>query len=650
MEKTSRIGVFVCHCGFNIAETVDIEKVLEEIKKVEDVVYCIDNDYFCSDPGQKAIEEGVKEEGLTSVVVACCTPTMHETTFRDTVTRAGLNPYRCEIANIREQCSWVHSDKKKATEKAIRIIESIIEKVKLNESLTPIKTPVTRRCLVIGGGIAGIQASLDIADSGYEVILVEKEPSIGGHMIQLGKVFPTLDCAQCILTPKMVAVDKNPKIKLYTYSEIVDVSGYVGNFTIKIKKKPRYVDEDLCNLCDKCTEVCPVTVTSEFERGLNLRKAIYIPFSQAVPSTYTLDSEACLGLYPQRCDECLKVCEPNAIDIDMQPEVVEEEVGAVVVATGYDLYPKEKLAEYGYGENIDVVDALQFERMLFQMGSAAIPLRRPSDGKTPKDIVWVQCVGSRDPEMHLPYCSKICCMYTAKQAMLYKNIFPDANAYVFYIDIRAAGKDYEEFVQRAMEESDVLYLRGKVSKIFKDGDKTMVWGADTLTGKKIEVAADMVVLATGIVPSNDDKIVKMLKLPLGPNKFLKEAHPKLRPVETTIPGVYIAGMIQGPKDIPETVAQASGSASKAIGLVSSPELEHDPTVISIDEELCDGCGICIEQCPYDALKLTKRNIVEVNEVLCNGCGMCAVSCPTNALKIKNFTDKQMLKMIEGGLS
>lgn len=650
MEKKTRIGVFVCHCGFNIAETVEIEKGVEEIKKVDDVAYCTDYEFFCSDPGQKEIEESIKEEGLTNVVVACCTPTMHESTFRDTVARAGLNPYRCEIANIREQCSWVHSDKKKATEKAISIIKSIIEKVRLDESLTPIKTPVTRRCLVIGGGIAGIQAALDIADSGHEVILVEKEPSIGGHMIQLSKVFPTLDCAQCILTPKMVAVDKNPNIKLYTYSEIVDVSGYVGNFKVKIKKKPRYVDEDLCNLCDKCTEVCPVTVTSEFERGLSLRKAIYIPFSQAVPSTYTLDADACLGLYPQRCDECLKVCEPDAINIDMKTEIVEEEIGAIVVATGYDLYPQEKLAEYGYGENIDVIDALQFERMLFTMGSAAIPLRRPSDGKTPKDIVWVQCVGSRDPEMHLPYCSKICCMYTAKQAMLYKGLFPDANAYVFYIDIRAAGKDYEEFVQRAMEESDVLYLRGKVSKIFKDGDKTIVWGADTLTGKKIEVAADMVVLATGIVPSTDDKILKILKLPLGPNKFLKEAHPKLRPVETTIPGVFIAGMIQGPKDIPETVAQASGSAGKAIGLVSSPELEHDPTVISIDEELCNGCGICIDQCPYDALKLTSRNVAEVNEVLCNGCGICAVSCPKDALQIKNFTAKQMLKMIEEGLS
>jgi len=649
MEKESKIGVFVCHCGFNIAETVDIDKVVEEIKKTGDVSYCTDYEFFCSDPGQKEIERAVKEEGLTDVIVACCTPTMHESTFREAVARAGLNPYRCEIANIREQCSWVHPDKKKATAKAIRIIKSIIGKVKLNESLTSLKTPVTDKVLIVGGGIAGIQAALDVADSGHEVVLVEKEPSIGGHMIQLSKVFPTLDCAQCILTPKMVDIDRNQNISLYAYSEVEDISGYVGNFKVKIKKKPRFVDEELCTLCDKCTEVCPVTVTKEFERGLNLRKAIYIPFSQAIPSTYTLDENACLGLAPQRCDECVKVCEPNAINLDMKPEIVEEEVGAIVVATGYELYAKENLAEYGYGENLDVLDGLQFERMLFQMGSAAIPFRRPSDGKTPKDVVWVQCAGSRDPEMHLPYCSKICCMYTAKQAKLFKGIFPDANAYVFYIDVRTAGKDYEEFYQQVLEESEVIYLRGKVSKIFKEGDKTMVWGADTLTGKKIEVAADLVVLATGIIPSPDDKIVKMLNLPQGPNKFLKEAHPKLRPVETTIPGVYIAGMIQGPKDIPETVAQASGAASKAIGLVSSPELEHDPTVVRVDKELCDGCGICVDECPFDALKLTS-NTVNVNDALCNGCGICTVSCPKDALQIKNFTAKQMMNMIEGGLS
>ncbi len=649
MEKESKIGVFVCHCGFNIAETVDIDKVVEEIKKTGDVSYCTDYEFFCSDPGQKEIERAVKEEGLTDVIVACCTPTMHESTFREAVARAGLNPYRCEIANIREQCSWVHPDKKKATAKAIRIIKSTIGKVKLNESLTSLKTPVTDKVLIVGGGIAGIQAALDVADSGHEVVLVEKEPSIGGHMIQLSKVFPTLDCAQCILTPKMVDIDRNQNISLYAYSEVEDISGYVGNFKVKIKKKPRFVDEELCTLCDKCTEVCPVTVTKEFERGLNLRKAIYIPFSQAIPSTYTLDENACLGLAPQRCDECVKVCEPNAINLDMKPEIVEEEVGAIVVATGYELYAKENLAEYGYGENLDVLDGLQFERMLFQMGSAAIPFRRPSDGKTPKDVVWVQCAGSRDPEMHLPYCSKICCMYTAKQAKLFKGIFPDANAYVFYIDVRTAGKDYEEFYQQVLEESEVIYLRGKVSKIFKEGDKTMVWGADTLTGKKIEVAADLVVLATGIIPSPDDKIVKMLNLPQGPNKFLKEAHPKLRPVETTIPGVYIAGMIQGPKDIPETVAQASGAASKAIGLVSSPELEHDPTVVRVDKELCDGCGICVDECPFDALKLTS-NTVNVNDALCNGCGICTVSCPKDALQIKNFTAKQMMNMIEGGLS
>ena len=527
----------------------------------------------------------------------------------------------------------------------------MIEKVRLNSKLTPIKISVTRRVLVIGGGITGIQAALDIADSGHEVVLVEREPSIGGHMIQLSKVFPTLDCSQCIMTPRMVEAGRHPNIKLYAYSEVKEVSGYVGNFKIKILKKPRYVLEDKCNLCDECTKVCPVTVPNEFDRGLSLRKAIYIPFPQAVPSTYTLDVDACLGLYPQRCDECLKACDQDAIDIDMQPEIVEENVGAIIVATGYDLYPIEKMAEYGYGKYEDVIDGLQLEQLINPSGPIGGGILRPSDGKVPKNVVFIQCVGSRDPELHKPYCSKICCMYTAKHAMLYKKIVPDGNAYIFYIDIRAAGKDYEEFVQRAMDEDRILYIRGKVSKIFRDGDKLMVWGADTLTGKKIEIAADMVVLAMAIVPSDGaQELAKLLRISTGPDGFLKEVHPKLRPVETLTSGIYIAGAAQAPKDIPETVAQASGAASKAIGLVSAPELEHAPTVVSIDDTLCSGCGICIPQCSYDAIKLNGKGIAEVNEVLCEGCGACSASCPSGAIQLKNLTDEQIFRMVRSGLA
>ncbi|MEW5759401.1 MAG: CoB--CoM heterodisulfide reductase iron-sulfur subunit A family protein [Candidatus Thermoplasmatota archaeon] len=648
-----RIGVFVCHCGINIAGVVDIKKVVDKVEKELKVAHCVDYDYFCSDPGQKIIVDAVKEKKLDCIVVAACSPTLHDDTFKKNAIRAGLNPYLCEMANIREQCSWVHEDKEKATEKATEIIKSMVEKVALSEPLEPIKIPLTKKCLVIGGGVSGIQSSLDIADAGHKVILVEKTPTIGGHMAQLSETFPTLDCSQCILTPKMVSVARNPNIKLLTYSEVIDVSGYVGNFKVKILKKPRYVLEGKCNLCKECEKVCPQTVPNEFDMGLSLRKAIYIPFPQAVPAIYTLDTNACLGLFPLRCDKCLKACEPKAIDIDMKPEIIEEDVGAIVVATGYDIYQKEKIGEYGYGKHIDVIDGLQFERLLSASGPTNGKVRRPSDGKEPKEVVFVQCVGSRDPEQNFSYCSKICCMYTAKHAMLYKHHVPDGQAYVFYIDIRAGGKDYEEFVQRAIEEDRVLYIRGKVSKIFREGDKTIVWGADTLTGKKIEIPADMVVLAPAIIPANGSgELFKKLKIAVDKDGFLKEAHPKLRPVESLTAGIYLCGAAQSPKDIPDAVGQGSGAAGKVAGLFSADRLTRDPTIAKITEELCRGCGFCVNACPFDAITLEDRikfgysiKVAVVNEGLCNGCGLCSATCLSGAIQHRGFTDSQILAQI-----
>ncbi len=423
-----RTGVFVCHCGINIAGTVDVKKTAEKLSKHRGVVHSEDYVYMCSDPGQNLIIDAIKEKKLDSVVVSCCSPNLHETTFRNASKSAGLNEFQCEIANIREQCSWVHKDMDKATGKAIHITKSTVEKVHRNESLEPISIPVTRRALVIGGGIAGIQSALDLANSGYEVILVERSPSIGGHMIQLSETFPTLDCSQCILTPKMVEVSKHPKIKLMTYSEVQEISGYVGNFKAKILKKPTYVYPDKCTLCDECTKVCPVVVSNEFDIGLTGRRAIYIPFPQAIPATFTLDIKNCPGLLPIACGKCADVCDPGAIDYDMKPEIVEEEVGAIIVATGFDLYGKEMMAEYGYGKYPDVLDGLQFERLCSASGPTMGKVLRPSDHKEPKEVVFIQCVGSRDPELHCAYCSKICCMYTAKHAMLYKHHVPDGQA------------------------------------------------------------------------------------------------------------------------------------------------------------------------------------------------------------------------------
>jgi heterodisulfide reductase subunit A len=633
----SRIGVFVCHCGRNIAHTVDISKVVKEIKETDEVVHVEDNMYMCSEPGQAVLKEAIKAHDLDRVVVAACSKDMHEDTFRIATKDAGLNQYLTEMANIREQCSWVHEDKKDATEKTIRIIESTVEKVKRNQPLTPMKIPVTQKALIIGGGIAGIQAALDIADAGFKVTLVEKESTIGGRMAQLAETFPTLDCSQCILTPKMVAVGRHPNITLLANSEIDNIEGYVGSFKVRINKKPRYVLEDKCTNCNDCVPVCPVIIHDEYNVGLTPRKAIYISFPQAVPACYVIDPETCLGIDPLICAKCKEVCEPNAIDFDMHQEMIEEEFGTIIVATGYDPYPIERIGEYGYGTIQDVVSGLEFERLLAANGPTQGKILRLSDGKIPKSIAFIHCAGSRDPAKHLPYCSKICCMYATKHALQYKHLVPDGVAFNFYIDVRTGGKDYEEFYQRASEKEKVIYIRGKVSEVIEDGGKILIRGVDTLSSESVEMHVDMVVLATGLLPSEGTKEVsEVLKLSCDREGFIKEAHPKLKPVETAISGVFAAGTALGPKDIPETVAQASGAAAKAETILSSKFMERDPVIAEIDHLTCGICHTCIHVCPYSAISYdTSQNKVLVNEALCEGCGSCAAACPSGSIELRN---------------
>ncbi len=644
-----RTGVFVCHCGTNIAATVDVARLAREMANEETVAFSKDYVYMCSDPGQNSVIEAIKENNLDSVVVTCCSPNLHEKTFRDNATRAGISGFTCEIANIREQCSWVHKNRDQATAKAIKISRSAIRRVAHNKPLDPIAVPVTRRAMVIGGGIAGIQAALDIANAGLEVILVEKLATIGGHMLQLSETFPTLDCSQCILSPRMVEVSRHPKIKLMTYSEVKEVSGAVGNFRVKILQKPTYVDPDACKLCDECTVVCPVVVPNEHDLGLTSRRAIYIPFAQAIPASYTLDESACLGLNPIRCGKCKDVCEAGAINYDMRPKTVVEEVGAIVVATGFDLYPQEKILEYGAGKVEDVLDGLQFERLCSASGATKGHVLRPSDRKEPKEVVFIQCVGSRDPAQHCAYCSKICCMYTAKHARLYKHHVPDGKAYVFYIDIRSGGKGYEEFVQRAMEEDETIYLRGRVSKLYRKDGKVRVLGTDTLTGRNIEIDADMVVLALAMQPSKGtEEAAKVLKIGRDKDGFLAEAHPKLKPVESVTGGIFLAGAAQGPKDIPEAVSQASAAAAKVLALLAQPTLSHAPTVAKVRRSHCTGCEMCVTACPYKAIRLENGKAV-VNEVLCEGCGSCSATCLRAAIEVKNITPLQVHEMIEACL-
>ncbi|RLG83188.1 MAG: disulfide reductase [Thermoprotei archaeon] len=638
-----RIGVFICHCGKNIAGIVDVKKVAQEVAKLPGVVYVEDYVYMCSDPGQQKIIEAIKKENLNAVVVAACTPSLHYETFAKAVEAGGLSRYKYEMACIREHSSWVHFDKKKATEKAIRIVAAAVAKVSKNKVYKPITGKVVRKALIIGGGIAGMTAALDLANAGIPVILVEKSPTIGGKMAMLSETFPTLDCAQCILTPKMAEVARHPNIKIYTLSEVIDVEGCIGNYRVKILKHPRKVDPDLCRLCSFCERVCPVKVPNEFDRGLSMRKAIYIPFPQAVPSAYVVDSEHCT-----KCGLCLKVCPVNAINLDEKEEIIEEEVGAIIVATGYDLYPGEKLKEYGYGVYEDVIDSLQFERLLSASGPTKGKILRPSDGKPVKRIVFIQCAGSRD-ENHLPYCSKICCMYTAKHALMFKEQVPDGEATIFYIDIRAAGKGYEEFVKRVQEEFQVNYIRGRISKVYRDinGDLVAI-GVDTLSGQRITVRADLIVLALGIVPKLNPDLASKLKVPIDQYGFAQEVHPKLRPVEVATGGVFICGAVQGPKDISETVTQASATAAKALELLGKEYIVREPLIAEVDRDLCNGCRICLTVCPYGAIEMVESK-AKVNELLCEGCGACNASCPVGAIQLRNYTDEQLHLVVKAVL-
>ena len=645
-EEVKRLGVFVCHCGKNIAATVDVEGVAKKATELHGVVYATDEHYLCSEPGQKALQDDIRYHRLDGIICACCSPTLHEETFRKAAEDVGVNKYEVEIANIREKCSWVHTDKEKASEKAMKIIETKVEKALLNEALTPVSVEVNRKAMVVGAGVTGIQTALDLANSGYYVYLVEKSPTIGGHMAQLSSTFPTLDCSQCILSPKMSEIAHNDNIELITNAQLTGVTGYVGNFHAEITKKPKFVIEELCNLCGDCDDVCPVIVPNEFEGGLGPRKAIYLPFPQAVPSAYTLDIDNCLGIHPLVCSKCRDVCEQKAVNYDMEEEKVELNVGAIVIATGYDLYDISKIPEYEFGPEVDVIDGLQFERLLNGAGPTGGEILRPSDKKTPKTVVFVQCVGSRDPEHHMAYCSKICCTYTGKHALLLKDQEPDTEVYVFYIDVRAAGRGYEEFIDRAQEKG-VIYVRGKPSKIFREGDKTMVWASNTLTGERLEVEADMVVLAPAMIPSFDTKVLSgVTKCSLDEYGFFKEAHIKLKPVESLVQGLFVAGAALSPKDIPECVAQGSAAAAKTMALLSKPQLFHDPIVASVNQQACSGCKVCQSLCPYGAISFDEeKNISVVKEILCQGCGTCASACPSQALTLKNNTDKQIENMI-----
>lgn len=651
-----KIGVYVCHCGTNIAGIVDVEGVAKwsaDQLKHRGVVLARDYKFMCSSLGQELIEKDIQELGLTRVVVAACSPHLHEKTFRTACERAGLNPYLCELVSIREQVSWVHSDKAAATAKAKAVISGGVERVIHHQPLEPLHVPIHPATLVVGGGIAGIQAALELADAGYPVILVEREPSIGGHMAQFDKTFPTLDCSACILTPKMVQVGNHPNIKLMTWSEVTKVDGYVGNFQVTILQKARYVNTELCTGCGICQEKCPKKVRDDiFEVGLTNRKAIYTPFPQAVPNYPVLDKENCTYFLKGKCKACEIFCPTGAIDFTQKDEYVQVEVGQIVLATGFDLFDAHRIPQYGYGRLANVFTSLEFERLCNAAGptNGKIVLR---DGVTvPKTVAIAHCVGSRDVNYN-PYCSAICCMQSLKFAHLVKER-TGAEVYNCYIDIRTPAKGYEEFYQRLLEEG-THFIRGKIAEITnaarspEEEGKLIVQVEDTLIGKQRRIPVDMVILSAGLEPRFDSKeVAKLFGISCSADGWLIEKHPKLDPVATMTEGVFIAGCVQGPKDIPTSVAQGAAASARVLGRIQQGEIALEPVRATVDEAKCSGCRICNNLCPFNAIIFHEdRMVTEINPALCQGCGTCVAACPAGAISGTGFSNEQILSQIEG---
>jgi len=647
-----KTGVYICHCGLNIAGTVNVEEVARYAGTLPNVVVARDYRYMCSDPGQALIKDDIKNLGLNRVVVASCSPRMHEPTFRRACQDAGLNPYLFEHANIREHCSWVHDDRQIATEKAKDLVRAAVRRVFYNEPLEIKERPLNPNVLVVGGGIAGIQAALDIANGEHRVYLVEKEAAIGGHMAQLDRTFPTLDCSECILTPKMTEVGQHPFITLLAYSEIEEVAGSVGNFKVRVRKKARYVDEEKCTGCGVCEEKCPWKVDSEYEMGLGKRGVIYVPFAQAIPHVATIDKEHCVYFLKGKCRACEKFCDAKAIDFEQQDEIIELEVGSIILTTGYGLFDAGRIPQYGYGRYDNVLTGLEFERMTCAGGPTGGKVLL-KDGRQPESVAIIHCVGSRDENYH-EYCSRVCCMYALKYAHLIKEL-TKAEVYQMYIDMRCFGEGFEEFYRRVCDEG-VNFIRGKVAKVtdvaLTEGEqgKLIAIVEDTLLGGIVRVPVDMVILCPALEARSDaENVAKLFTINRRADGFFMEKHVKLDPVATATDGVFIAGCCEGPKDIPDTVAQASAAAAKALSVISRGRIVIEPTIAQVNEALCQACGRCEEICDFHAPKVISKDGLRVSSVdaaLCKGCGACAVVCPTGAMSIRHSTREQINSMVE----
>ncbi len=642
-NRPPRVGIFVCECGGNIGDVVDVKVILEAVKTWQGVIVAKYNKYLCSRPAQDTIIDAITKKNLDRVVVASCTPRMHLPTFQSVVERAGLNPYMLEFVNIREQASWVHGPKAsaEATKKALTLIRGGYERSLELEPLESISEKSSREILIIGGGVAGITAALELGYLGHKVHVVEKRSSIGGNMAKLTKVFPTLDCAQCILTPRMAEIGRNPNVNLLTYAEVQDVSGRPGNYTVNVFMKPRGVDTEKCRSCGVCTKVCPVTAIDEYNEGLSQRKAAYIEFPQAVPSTYTIDFDACT-----KCGKCEQICPAKAINLEDKGKIVTRNVGAIIMATGYQLYDANMLQNYGYGIYKDVITMMDLERLTSASGPTEGFIRR-ADGSDVRKMAIILCAGSRDKN-YIPYCSRICCMYSLKQAFVLKKML-GIDVYIYYTDIRATGKGYEALYWRD-EEAGVVFIRGKVAEIWKKNDKLVALAEDTLMGEVREDEFDLIALATPMVPPSELKeLAGKMKLSLGEDGFIQEKHPKLDPVDTLVTGVFACGCAISPKDVRDTVSDALGAAAKASLFLKGEYITTSPEKAFVIEDLCNGSGLCVPICPVNAINMEKGK-AKINPFICIGCGACIPVCPKEAIDFKNSTNRQIISNLRGVLT
>jgi len=653
-----RVGFYICHCGTNIAGTINVAEVQKYVAGLPGVAVSRDYKYMCSDPGQEMIAQDIKEHKLERLVVAACSPNLHEETFRKAAAKGGLNPFFFQMVNIREHASWVHTDKIAATLKVMDLSRAAVARVRYHHALDKKRVPVDPNVLVVGGGIAGIHAALTLANAGKQVTLVEREATIGGHMALFDKTFPTLDCAACILTPKMSAVKSHPNIRLWSYSEVEKVEGYVGNYKVKVKRKPRYVNEDLCVGCMECIDACvfkEAKFPDKFNQGLGKRKPVYIDFPQATPKVVLLDPETCIQLKTGKCKKsCAEVCDRKAFDFTQKEKFEEIQVGAIVLATGFKAYDAKRDPQYGYGKYPGVYTSLEIERLVNASGptSGEVVLR---DGKKPKAVGIVHCVGSRDAKSN-KWCSRVCCMYSLKLAHLIKE-HSDAEVYNFYIDMRTPGKGYEEFYDKLLSEG-VHFIRGRVADVTdwamtpEEEGRLVMRVEDTLAGFVRRIPVDMVVLSTGLEPQADaQEVRRRFNIGCGSEGFFQERHPKLAPVNTFTDGIYIAGACQAPRDIPDTVAQAGAAAAEALALIDAGFVELEPNTSHVVEDECSGCKTCVPLCPYSAITVEEeKKKAIINEVLCKGCGVCAAACPSGSIRQNLFEDDEIFSEIEGVLA